>query len=280
MRYVLCCSILATVLSGCASDEPVDTEGKLLTMAAAEAQQIPDPTPRLTRQLNFADRQMNEAKFDEARQSLAYAAQTLREAKPAGLKSQIRIAGWVSISELSRAAKDNATAQIACDQAVNILKTLDPVAERPEYVVGVSDEVKALKGKAAAAALLESSIDWIKQMPGASVNRYALVAVSEAIFRCGDFTGGLAALRADSDAAWRSDTLAMIADRNKTPAPAGIFDTVGGVGGLVARAVPQKSLGDPSEMFPDSNRPFGKPVDFQSVFKNRQTTGQEQQQSK
>jgi hypothetical protein len=254
---------IASVLVGCAAD-PVDRQSKLLTMAAGEAQQIPDSTQRLTRQLNFASVQMSRSKSGEAKQSLAFAAQTLRDAKPGTLKSQIRIAGWVSISELSRQAGDRATAQAACDEAVAILTSLDPVAERPQYVVGVADEVKALQGKAAAAKLLESSVDWIKQLDGGALRRQALVDVADATFDCDDYSGGLAILRADHDAAWRSDTLAMLADRNAIfrDANGNIVETrtgrtLDGVSNLRGAAVPAP--------FPASAG-FSKPVDYRSVF--------------
>ena len=186
MRISAAILLSSAALTGCQESHPpvaIDRQGKLLTMAAAEAQQIADSKQRLSRQLNFANEQLRRAKPGEAKQSLAFAAQTLRDAKPRDLDPQLRIAGWVSISELSRAADDKPAAQAACDQAVTVLKTLDPVSDRPQYVVGVSDEVKALQGSAAAAALLESSVEWIKQMPGASVNRYALVAVAGGDFQ-------------------------------------------------------------------------------------------------
>jgi hypothetical protein len=296
MRKTFLPLLITTAMIGCetaAPAPPVDRQGKLLTMAAAEAQQISDSRQRLSRQLNFAYEQLRRGKPVESRQSLAFAAQTLRDAKPKDLEPQIRIAGWVSISELSRAAADKPSAQTACDQAVIVLKTLEPVSDRPQFVVGVSDEVKALQGNTAAAALLESSVDWIKQMPGASVNRYALVAVAEAIFDCDDFEGGLAVLRADSDAAWRSDTLAMLAERSQfeplSITQAGVadnatfrdangnvsrndsrgsrtLDKISNVGnGAVPGSVPATSNSAFEKEGSASHR-FGKPVDFQSVF--------------
>jgi hypothetical protein len=256
MRMALCTILIAAGLVGCAN-EPVDRESKLLTMAAGEAQQIPDSTQRLTRQLNFASQQMQRGRSEESKQSLAFAAQTLRDAKPGDLKPQIRIAGWVSISELSRQGNDLATAKAACDQAVKVLDSLDPVADRPQYVIGVASEVQALQGKPAAAKLLESSADWIKQLNKADKRREALTDVCRQIFNDDDYDGGLMVLRSDNDAAWRSDTLALIA-RSFHPAPTNQI-------GFIAH-VP--SFIDPSELTPgDSYKPsFSKPVDYQSVF--------------
>jgi len=275
-------ALLATIgLAGCAS-EPIDREGRLLTLAAQEAQQNSDPTERLTRQLNFAYRQLEHGKFTESRQSLAYAAQTLRDAKPDALKPQIRIAGWVSISELSRQNKDLPTAQTACDQAVTTLTSLPTVSQRPDFVIGVSSEVEALQGKPAAAKLLEQSAPWIKEIHGVPMRRAALVAISDAIFNCDDFDGGLALLRTDTDATWRSDALSMLADRDARD-----LDWISNVGnaavpGTMAPAPPITELAttnpaDTESRFQTVSRSFGKPVDFHSVFQQFQSASQQQQ---
>jgi hypothetical protein len=243
--------MVSSGLIGCATAPPIDRESKLLTMAAGEAQQIPDSTARLTRQLNFAAQQMARGNADESRQSLAYAAQTLRDAKPGDLTSQIRIAGWVSISELSRQGNDLPTAHMACDQAVEVLQSLQPASDRPQFVIGVSTEVQALDGKPAAAKLLEASADWIKQMEGVTIQRVALVAVADATFDCEDYTGGLTILRTDNDAVWRSDTLAMLAERSRT------LDWVSNVGNAAVPASVQSA---------DTPSSFSKPVDYKSVF--------------
>jgi hypothetical protein len=280
MRFLAFCALLVSVclpLVGCDSSTPPtsDREGKLLTLAAGEAQQIKDCDQRLTRQLNFAFRQMGRGKKDEAKQSLAYAAQTLKDAKPGDLHPQIRIAGWISISELSRGIDDKTTAQVACDQAVTVLRTLDPVAERPDYVIGVASEVQALQGKPAAAKLLDESADWVRQMHGLSTQRIALAAICDAIFDDDDYPGGLAVLRTDADATWRSDTLAMLAERpNSVPGSSVSVDVARNVIGG------SPSFIDPSEMYPSAKNTvsdaasgtvsgFGKRVDFQSVFAGR-----------
>jgi hypothetical protein len=266
--------LIAGGLLGCATVEPVDRESKLLTMAAGEAQLIPDSTARLTRQLNFASQQMSRGKTDESRQSLAYAAQTLRDAKPSDLTSQVRIAGWVSISELSRQDNDLSTAHMACDQAVTVLQSLQPVSDRPQFVIGVSNEVQALNGNPAAAKLLEASADWIKQMNGVTMQRVALVAVADATFDCEDYAGGLTILRVDGDAVWRSDTLATLAERDNqvfrdsngnvvsNGRGSRTLDWIANVGNA---AVPGSG---PSADAPSS---FSKPVDYKSVFSQQKS---------
>ena len=269
MRMFLCTVLIAGGLLGCATAQPVDRESKQLTMAAGEAQLIPDSTARLTRQLNFAAQQMSRGKTDESRQSLAYAAQTLRDAKPAELTSQVRIGGWVSISELSRQDNDLPTAHLACDQAVAVLQSLQPVSDRPQFVIGVSNEVQALNGKPAAAKLLEASADWIKQMNGVPFQRVALVAVADATFNCDDYAGGLTILRVDGDAVWRSDTLAALAGGDAED----FRDSNGNVVRFSPVPITQNSTADVGNAAvpgnvrsTDAASSFSKPVDYQSVF--------------
>jgi hypothetical protein len=295
MRIAVSTLLISTTLIGCAATVPNDREGRLLTMAAAEAQQISDATQRLNRQLNFASMQAHRGQSADAKQSLAYAAQTLRDAKPGELHSQIRIAGWVSISELSRGGNDKATAQMACGQAVAVLRSLETVSERPEYVVGVAEEVEALQGKPAAAKLLEESAAWIKEIKSAPLQQRALVAICKAIFEDDDLDGGLKVLRTDPDAAWRSDTLAMLAEEtrfepvsitqtavadntsfrdangNVVPNSRGSrsLDWVSNVGNA---ALPGSLTASPdSPTTPSADAPFGKPVDFRSVFQQSQS---------
>jgi hypothetical protein len=286
--------LMSLALIGCQSVSPpvVDRESRLLTLAAAEAQQIPDARQRLTRQLNFAARQLQGGKFDEAKQSLAYASTTLLQTRPADLQPQIRIAGWVSISELSRAANDKATAQTACEEAVAVLKSLNPVSERPQYVIGVASEVQTLQGKAAAAKLLGDSADWVKQMQGQLLQRVALVSICDAIFDDGDFDAGLATLRADPDAIWRSDTLAMLAERDRNQFRDADGNVVAitehlrnveagsNIGNAAVPGVPAnpQTPFQPYSITQNASTPaptplgiqgFGKPVDFQRVFAGR-----------
>jgi hypothetical protein len=258
--------IIFAALAGCTTTTTVDKEAKLLTLAAGEAQQIHNPQQRLTRQLNFASRQSARGQTDEARQSLAYAAQTLRDAKDGDLPSQLRIAGWVSISELSRGMKDQAAAKTACDQAVATLRTIGPITDRPDYVIGVAAEVQALSGKPEAAKLLEESAAWIKPMQPQTMQRVALVAVADAIFNDDDYDGGLTLLRTDSDATWRSDTLAMLAEQDQS-AQREVMTAKNNVLPLLT----SPSFIDPAEPMTRANSSgsFGKPVDFESVFQNK-----------
>jgi len=299
MRISVSCALLAIgVMIGCET-VPVDRQSRLLTLAAGEAQQIKNSQQRLTRQLNFASLQTGRGQKQEARQSLAFAAQTPRDAKPGDLHPQIRIAGWVSISELSRGIVDRTAAQAACDQAVTVLRTLEPVADRPDYVIGVASEVQALQGKQPAAKLLEESANWVRQMKGVSLQRVALAAICDAIIDDDDYTGGLAVLRTDADATWRSDTLAMLAERDNTEYTDANGNTVAGTANsrrlvweanVANAAVPGSVAGRPmlrdqsssitqSAVAPPSSsvgiRGFGKPVDFQSVFAGRTDSADE-----
>ena len=265
-------ALLAVVIGGCAAPPvAVNRHAELLLLAAGEARQIDQPMERIKRQLNLADDQLNDDNQREARQILAGAADTLRSAKPGELPSRIYIAGWVSISELSRRAKDTAAADVACGAAVAAMRSLSPVAERPEYAVGVADEVRELHGKPAAAKVLVESATWAKQIADVGERRAALVSIADATFNCDDYAGGLADLRVDPDAAWRSDTLAMLAERYRP-----IGDTAVAEAGIKPRLF-QNGFLDPSEAASAkrfesrsdptaAKRPFGQSVDYQSVF--------------
>ena len=209
MRRLTAAAVLSAGLVGCAAPPPPQSRSeRLLSMAATEAGQVADPQARLKRQLNVADRQDGA----DARRSLAAAAETMRAAKPRGLPPRIRIAGWVSISKLSRKADDRPTADAACTAAVAALRAVEPEAERAEYAVGVAREVRQLRGKPAAATLLAESAGWARLVTPAYFRRRALAEIADEMFTCDDFTGGLAVLRTDPDPGWRSDTLARLSD--------------------------------------------------------------------
>ena len=262
MRRARRALIVAGLLVGCASSPPPpDRHARLLTLAAGEAGQIADADDRLRRQLNLAYDELDDNNRAEARGILSAAAQTLRSAKPGQLSPRTLIAGWVSISELSRQADDPATANGACDQAVATLRSLDPVALRPEYVVGVATEVRELRGKPAAAQLLTESVAWAREIPDVHHRRAGLREIADATFTCDDYAAGLAALRTDPDAGWRSDTLELLA----MSAPSGTYDWVSGVGsGAVPGSVANGGFMKGLDL--KSAKPFSQPVDYRSVF--------------
>jgi hypothetical protein len=268
--------------AGCStsSNPAVNREKKLLSMASAEAQFIPDPKDRLSRQLNFANDQTADHQTAEARESLAHAVETLKTPEAMKMDWQIRIAGWVSVSQLSRGLKDTAVADAACDQAVALLRQIDPVAERPRYVIGVASEVRELHGPEASAKLLVESAPWTAEIKDQPTRRDALFMIADRIFDCDDYTGGLVALRTDPDAAWRSDSLKRLADydgptfldangnlvteRGKNHRG---LDWISNVGNA---AVPGSVAGLPSDSSKFSPlQEYQKPVDFQSVFQRQ-----------
>jgi len=206
---------LAAWLMGCQGANgfrSADRASRLMAMAGAEAAQVAAPRDRLSRQLNIAHMQNEQGYLLSARSTLAAAAQTLRETDKS-LDVQIRLAGWVSVSELSRASRDRALAASACRQALDILRTIDPQADRCQFVCGVADEIRHLHGKAASASLLREAGDWAASIDNLALCREAYRAFAADLFLCDDYDGGLAMLRRDGDAAWRSDTLAALASQ-------------------------------------------------------------------
>ena len=111
-------------------------------MAGEEAGQIASAKERLTRQLNIADRETDAHHPAAARSTLREARSTLERADPQALTEQERLAGWVSLSELSRAAGDAAFANGALDRALAVVNDLAPIASRSEYVLGIEREVR------------------------------------------------------------------------------------------------------------------------------------------
>ncbi len=194
-----------------------DRASRLMELAGTEAAQVDSPRDRLTRQLNIAHMQNEQEYLSSARVTLAAAAQTLQQTGQA-LDVQTRLAGWVSVSELSRAAKDRAQADSACRQAVEILRAVQPPSNRCQYVCGVADEVRFLHGKSASAELLREAGDWVASLDKLEACREAYRAFAADLFLCDDYDGGLAMVRRDGDSAWRSDTLAALAGE-ATPIP-------------------------------------------------------------
>ncbi|MCG3181461.1 MAG: hypothetical protein BIFFINMI_03857 [Phycisphaerae bacterium] len=189
---------------------------RLMAMAAEEAGQVDRPRDRLSRQLNIANMQNEQGYSAGARRTLAEAAATLGKDWDS-LDVQTRLAGWVSISELSRDSYDNASAAAACEQAVAVLRGIQPEADRCQYVRGVAGELRNLYGKARSAGLLRESGTWAAKIEAPSQRRAIYTGLASDLFLCDDYDGGRDMIRRDSDPAWRSDTLAELA-RQATPA--------------------------------------------------------------
>jgi hypothetical protein len=213
MPVALLACVVVTA-AGCSYTPPSRLDpDRILHMAGEEAGLINAPRERLTRQLNIANRETESGKPAEARKTLAQACETLEKASDTAFTDQQRLAGWVSLSELARAADDKPFANAALDRALASLDALNPQQARCEYVLGIEREVRALRGDAAAAKLLVTAGDWAMEIPDQPTRRGAFFAFSNELFRCNDYDGARTVLRKDQDAAWRSDALTVLADR-------------------------------------------------------------------
>src|SRR5687768_259379 len=131
---------LVLVLASCTSDVREDglDPDRVLHMAGEEAGGIANPTAGLTRQLNIAFRQIQHLRLADARGTLGRARQTLERPHDASVHDQPplsdydRLAGWVSVSELSREAEDKAAADLALGRALGHLEGMQPAQARCE----------------------------------------------------------------------------------------------------------------------------------------------------
>jgi hypothetical protein len=258
--FLLLVITLIPLLCGCGGPPPVsgrlqlneERSQKLMAMAAREAEKIGDADMRLTRQLNLADAQIQRDWTDNAKSTLAAARKTMGTPEAAKLNDHARLSGWVSISELSRRIDDMATAAIATQAALGELDKIEDLGKRCEYVMGISNELQYIKGKAAAAGLLTSAGPWTQSIDNLAARRQALIAFSAALFNLDDFDAGQKMLAQEPDAAWRSDVLASMA---QMPA-AGKDMSAAAVSSVTA---PQSII-----------QPFyGKSLDYEQVFKNQ-----------
>jgi hypothetical protein len=160
MRGIFILVTVAITLAGCAAPESKLDADRILRMAGDEAGLIVAPKDKLTRQLNIANRQADTGKPAESRATLALARQTLEKADTGAFNIQQRLAGWISLSELSRKVEDKAFANSALDEAIRSLNELKPPQARCEFVLGVEHELKELRGEKEAAKLLATAGDW------------------------------------------------------------------------------------------------------------------------
>jgi hypothetical protein len=192
--------------------EPGEKRAQHLTaLAAQEAAMIADIDVRLTRLLNLAELQMRHKWLDGARATLEASRQTLGSSAGKQLNEHARISGWVSVSELSRQARDDAGALSACDGALAAIRAIEDPARRCDYVMGVCNELQYLRGKPAAAGLLAEAGPWTKSIDDVRLRRLAVVSFASALFNLDDFARGQQMLRQEDDASWRSDTLTLLA---------------------------------------------------------------------
>jgi hypothetical protein len=267
---------VALFLASCTSERAPDglDADRVLHMAGEEAGQIPNPTARLTRQLNIAFRQIGYVKLADARTTLAQARKTLESTHDAAVHDQPpigdhdRLAGWISLSELSRDAQDPATANVAVDRALAHLNKIEPAHARCEYVPGIAKEVRELRGDKPAAALLVTAGEWATKIPELPTRRSAYLAFATELFRANDYEAARQLLRRDEDATWRADALTAVSDvarydyyGRKPGSFVGMAMGRGATGAsessLVVTRSPATQPGD---------KPFGKPLDFKSTF--------------
>lgn len=215
MRTKTCWMVLgmtAFVAAGCGGSgfRSTDRMARLMELAAAEAGRIDRPLERFKRQLNVAEMQIDRYQRVDAIATLRDARQTI-QSHGETFGEHLHIAGWVSLCELSRRAKREPFAGECIDRAITLLRAVDPQAQRMQYVLGVAREVRLLRGKAASAKLLREAIPWAAGLSPKEERRDALSGLAAGLFLCDDYDGGMLALRRDSDAAWRTDTLARMA---------------------------------------------------------------------
>jgi hypothetical protein len=268
-------------LGGCGGPPPVSgdiqaNEGrsqKLMALSAQEAGHIPDADMRLTRQLNLADLQIDRGWSDNARDTLTAARNTLGSPEAAKLNDQIRLSGWVSISQLSRRIHDMADAAIATDTALVELERIEDPAKRCEYVMGLANELQYIKGKPAAAALLAKAGPWTKWIDNLSWKRQALVAFATALFNLDDFDAGQKMVEQETHAAWRSDvlaTMAQAAQEEQVQTVSGVPVAAAEARGFVTRGLSAGHVSIGPLVPANNNQPFfGKSLDYDRVFKNQ-----------
>lgn len=202
---VFCC------LSCLACTQPTHTrrDDILLRMAAQEASQVDSVKLRLKQQLHIAEIQIRRNAYSGARQSLARAWETLEEGQ-GQIDPHTRLAGWVSISELSRGARDKTTAANACRRAREALLNLPEEDQRCQYVLDLAHELRAVFGRSQAADLIVQAGPWARQIDPQSERREVYVAFADRLFDYEAYDSGREILTQDPEPYWRSDTLVQL----------------------------------------------------------------------
>lgn len=203
----------ASVSTMSCSRDTSNRSGRLLTMAAEEAGFIDSIQERLTRQLNIADLQIQSKQKAEALKTLALAGKTLEveEKDKKTLDDFRRIAGWASVAELAHQAGDDSVAVTAYYNAREKLDSVSPEARRAEYVLSLSEICFMLKGKQEAGQLLVKGGGWASKISDTNVRRYALTTFTTQLIGYDDLDSARLVMRNEPDAAWRADSLAVMA---------------------------------------------------------------------
>src|SRR5580704_2089615 len=105
IRKLLLVALLAGAVASC-DHATADRREQLLIMASEEVTMITNAKEKLTRQLNIADLQISMDHKADAAKTLTAARDGLTAASSADMDDLSRMSGWVSISELARAADD------------------------------------------------------------------------------------------------------------------------------------------------------------------------------
>jgi hypothetical protein len=252
--------VIVAILAGCSptQESKLDAD-RILKMAGDEAGLIAAPKDKLTRQLNIANRQAETGKPTESRATLALARKTLETADKDAFNNQQRLAGWISLSELSRKVEDKAFANSALDEAIRSLNELKPPQARCEYVLGVEHELKELRGEKEAAKLLATAGDWATSLIEPSTRRAAYLDFAQQLFECDDYEGARTLLRKDEDAAWRSDSLMAISDRARYSQ-----------GRQWWQALPSAEVTRTADSGQNVKQNFSKRLDFESNYQRQQ----------
>jgi hypothetical protein len=178
-------------------------------MAAEEAGKVDSAKLRLKQQLYIADIQNRRAHRAGARLSLQQAWRTLEEAG-SDLDAHTRLAGWVSISELSRGADDADTAARAAQVAEDQLLALPDKADRCQYVLDLATELRAVFDRGRAVKLLVQAGPWTREIQPQSDRRDVLIAFADRLLGYEAYEQGREVIGLEDEAYWRSHTLVQL----------------------------------------------------------------------
>jgi hypothetical protein len=241
-----------------------------MVLAAQEARHIPDADVRLTRQLNIASQILNQYGSEGVSDALKQATETLNSTGNQ-LTGHAVLAGWVSVAQLSRGAKDSSLATQAVTRAVTELERLSDPAERCDYVMGVAEEVAHTLGPEAAVALLEKSGNWASSIIAESTRRSARLAFASALFNLEAYEAGATMLRKEGDALWSSDAMVALATPVSYYASAHQNHVVGQAAYAAESPPAAMPVADVREeqRVAQPGAAYGKTLSFDSVFEGR-----------
>jgi hypothetical protein len=223
MRASACLAmgLILAAVCGCGETAVYQSHARaaiLMRLASGEIDQISSKRERLTRLLNLAALQDDQKDFAGARDTLKKAAAVAAASSAGDLDTQLHVSAWVSISELSRRADDLAAARAACLAGMEFLRAVQPPRGRLAYLRGLAAEFRLASGLKASAAVLREGAKWAADVPEGERRRSVITVIAHDLFLCDDYYGGRDALRVESDANWRADTLIQLTNE-AIPAP-------------------------------------------------------------